>query len=248
MVAVLDQREHDVIAREPGRQLDSVLPRHVWVLHPLQDADRAAGLDHGAKKKVVAAVLDQAAGNEVGLAGVCGRAGVGALLHDRALHFGGKTFPHQLLGEIHGRGDQDEPGHPGRCRCRALHQFAHEQQRQPAAHGGADHYLRTTAEGVEHRQAFLQPAADGALGEDAAGFPMSGIIEAGHGAALFCRPSEQGLRLGSPHVGLEAAEPKQAGRGAGPRAHCDRAGVGPRSNVQEFQGTIGHWCLSVQRL
>src|SRR5215475_771751 len=54
MVAILDQREHDVVARDPRDELDRMLPGHVGVLDPLQDTHRAAGLDHAAEQKMVA--------------------------------------------------------------------------------------------------------------------------------------------------------------------------------------------------
>ena len=55
MVAVLHHREHHVVVREPRGQLDRVLPRHVGVLHALQDAHRAAGLDQAAEQEMLAA-------------------------------------------------------------------------------------------------------------------------------------------------------------------------------------------------
>src|SRR5262249_54531790 len=48
VVAVLDEREHDIIAREVRGELDGMLPRHVGVLDPLEDAYRTAGFDHAA--------------------------------------------------------------------------------------------------------------------------------------------------------------------------------------------------------
>src|SRR5262245_54553395 len=67
VVAVLDEREHDVVAREARGELYGVLPRNVGVLDPLEDAYRTAGLDHAAEKEMVAALLDQAARDQVGL-------------------------------------------------------------------------------------------------------------------------------------------------------------------------------------
>ncbi len=67
VVAVLHQSEHDVVARKARGELDRVLPRHVRVLHALQDAHRTAGLDHAAEQEMLTALLDQAAGDEIGL-------------------------------------------------------------------------------------------------------------------------------------------------------------------------------------
>ena len=66
MVTVLHQGEHDVVAGEARRELDGVLPRHIRVLHPLEDANRAAGLGQAIEKQVMAALLDQPAGYRVG--------------------------------------------------------------------------------------------------------------------------------------------------------------------------------------
>ena len=48
------------------------------------------------------------------------------------------------------------------------------------------------------------------------------------------------LRFGSLHVGFETAEPEQAGRRAGKRAHRDGAPRFALANVQEFQAVIVH--------
>ena len=74
------------------------------------------------------------------------------------------------------------------------------------------------------REAFLQPAADGAVGEVAARFAVAGIIEPHAGAALSLGPAVERLRLGALHVGLEAAEPEQAWAliGSCPRARARR--------------------------
>jgi hypothetical protein len=110
-------------------------------------------------------------------------------------------------------GDQHEAGDAA-ARTGALHEFAREQQRDPAAHGGADQNLRANGEGLEHGARFLEPARHGAVLEAAAGFAVTGIVEAHDGAAGFLRVRGECLGLGASHVGLEAAKPHEAGRGA----------------------------------
>src|SRR5215813_8332845 len=73
MVAVLHQREHDVVAGKASGQLDGVLPWHVGVLHALENPYRAAGLDHAVEQQVSASLLDQAAGDGIGLFGILRR-------------------------------------------------------------------------------------------------------------------------------------------------------------------------------
>src|SRR3954453_4658114 len=70
MVSVLDQGEHDIVLGKPGAELDRVLPRHIGILHTLKDADRTTGFDHVVEQEVTAALLDQAAGDGIGLVGI----------------------------------------------------------------------------------------------------------------------------------------------------------------------------------
>ena len=129
MVAVLDQGEHDVVLRQAGGEVDGVLPRHVRVLHALQDADRAAGLDHAVEQQVTAPLLDQAAGDRVRLLAVLGRPLPGALRLDLPLDLRREALPHQGFGEIDRGRDQDQGGDPGRPRGgRPPRQLARQQQ------------------------------------------------------------------------------------------------------------------------
>src|SRR6202035_2261259 len=68
VVAVLDHRQHHVIARQPLCQRERMLPWHVWILRALQDANRASDADGTAEQQMVAALLDQAACDRIGLA------------------------------------------------------------------------------------------------------------------------------------------------------------------------------------
>ena len=71
----------------------------------------------------------------------------------------------------------------------------------------------------------VKPAADGAVREVAAGFAVAGIVEPQAGAALLLRPGIERLRFGAFHVGLEAAQPEQAGPSGLALAHAH--GDGP---------------------
>jgi len=242
MVAVLDQGEHDVVLGKPRHQLDRMVPRHVRVLHALQDADRAAGLDHAAEEEMVASLLDERPRDQVRLVRVVRRPRPHARLLKLAPHLGRKALPHQHLGEIDRRRDQHQARHGGGrlARCHAAPELPRQQQRDPAAHGRTDHDLRTPAERFEHRDALFKPAADGAVREGAAGLAVTGIIEPDAFAAVLRRPPRQGFRLGSLHVGLETAEPKHAGRCAVRPPHGDPSRLGRTTYPQEITRRIVH--------
>ncbi len=67
MIAVLHQRQHDIVAGNARNQRHGMFPRHVLVLHTLQDAHRTAGFNQTAKQKMIAPVLDELARDEIGL-------------------------------------------------------------------------------------------------------------------------------------------------------------------------------------
>ena len=213
------------------RQREGVPPRHVGILRALQDAHRAADLDGAAEQQMVAALLDQRPRDRIGIA-IVRRPQPHPLGLDLLADLRRKAFPHQFLGEIRRRRDQHQPGQRGLA-GRPPRQFARQQQRHPAAHRRADHDLRPAAEPVEHRDALLEPAPDGAVGERAAGFAMAGIIEPDAGAAMRGRPLVQRQRLGALHVRIEAAEPEQPGPTGTVRR---RRGREPRSGAGHHPG------------
>src|SRR5712692_5324157 len=239
MVAVLHQREHDVVAGKASGQLDRVLPGHVGILHALEDPHGTAGLDHAVEQQVSASLLDEPAGDRIGLLGILRRSRPNAGLLDLALDLRRKPFPHQLFGEVDRRRDQHE-AHHARVWLRAARQLARQQQRQPPSHRRADHNLRPAAKGIEHGERFLEPAADRAVGEIAAGFAVAGIVEARDRPAVVPRPQIERLGLGALHVRFEAAHPEQAGCRALAPPDGNPAGRNTGSNIQEFRAKIVH--------
>ena len=172
MVAILHQREDDVVLGKSCGQFDRVLPGHVGVLHALKDTDGTAGLDHAIEQKLASAILDQVARDRIGLLRILGRPVPDAFLLDFTLYFGREALPHQLLREIYRRRDQHQACH-ARARVLPACVFTREQQRQPGSHRGADHDLRTATKRIKHRQAVLQPAADRACEEISPRFAVS---------------------------------------------------------------------------
>ena len=85
-------------ASRPQRLIETARRRH-----PLMSR---AGAEH----ELLAAVLDQAAGDQIRLGGILRRPLPGALLEDLPLHLVGEALPHQLLGEVDGGRDQHQAG------------------------------------------------------------------------------------------------------------------------------------------
>src|SRR3569623_1339006 len=100
---------------------------------------------------------------------------------------------------------------------------ARQQQRHPSAHRGADQYLLAIAAGLDYGVSFLEPRADGAVLEVAAGFAMPRIIETDAGAAVVLRIGIKLTRLGAQHVRLESTEPDEAGPAPLAAAYRDAA-------------------------
>ena len=69
---------------------------------------------------------------------------------------------------------------------------------------------------------------------------MSSGSGAAAGAPLRLRPAIEHRRLGTPHIGLEAAEPEQARRPPFALPHGEAPGRIIGSNAQEFQAKIAH--------
>ena len=70
MVAVGDHGQRHRIVQDMGDEPDGMGRRDIGVLPALQDGDRAAGLDDAAEEPVGGPVLDQGAGDAIGLAGI----------------------------------------------------------------------------------------------------------------------------------------------------------------------------------
>ena len=188
---------------------------------------------------MLASVLDQVAGDRVGLFGILRRACPDTGLLDLTLDLRRKPLPHQLFSEIDRGRDEHEPRDARICR-RSARQFAAQQQREPASHRRADHDLRLAAKRFKYGERLLEPAADGALGEISAGLAVAGVIEARRRPAIRLRPSIECLGLGTSHVGLETTDPKQAGRRSLAPAHSNLPGRSTSSNRQEFRANIAH--------
>ncbi len=122
---------------------------------------------------MVAALLDQIAGDRIGRAvAIFRRPQPHALGLDLLRVISDEKFFHISSSVKSGAGAiSTRPAScAGRYRlCQPPRDLARQQQRHPAAHRGTDHDLRPAAELREHRQALLEPAADRAVGELAAG-------------------------------------------------------------------------------
>ncbi len=73
VIAVLDQRQRRGIAAEALHERERVRKRHVFVSHALQHGGWRASANHAAEQKVFSPVLDEVAGEAIGLARIGGR-------------------------------------------------------------------------------------------------------------------------------------------------------------------------------
>ena len=85
------------------------------------------------------------------------------------------------------------------------------EQRDPAAHGGADQNERPFGEVVDQEQRVARPFADRALLEPAAAGAVAAVIEPEAGVALLFAKGCQAGRLVAGHVAHEAGEEDQRG-------------------------------------
>jgi hypothetical protein len=61
VIAVLDERQYDIVARKSCREIDRMLPGHVLIHDALENTNRTTGLNHATEQQMVATLLDQAA-------------------------------------------------------------------------------------------------------------------------------------------------------------------------------------------
>lgn len=207
VVGALDQREPQIGAlgmlEEPQRDRG----RHVGIGRSLQQPHREGQRQRVAQDQVGAAVLDQAAGDDVGLVGIVRGTREPPRRHQLAALLLGEPGPHPVLGEVGRGGDADEPRHP-------LGPRAGHQERDPAAHRRADEHLRPRGPRVEDSERILGPVADRAIEEVAGTGAVAGIVEPQEGPPACPRPALEEERLGAGHVRPEAAEEDDAGLGA----------------------------------
>lgn len=68
MIAILHQRQHDIVTGQTMRQRERMLPWHIRVFCTLKDTNRTADIDRTAKQKMIAAFLDQLPSDRIRLA------------------------------------------------------------------------------------------------------------------------------------------------------------------------------------
>ena len=190
---------------------------------------------------MLAPVLDQSARDQIRLLRIFRWPRPGSRLLDLLFDLGREALPHQRFGEIRRRRDQHHARETGRRRVPALARRLSSRASRSAIHppidepiticGPRQNCLNTAT--LSSSQRPIVPSA-----KVAAGFPVPGIVEAHAGAALLRRPRVERLRLGAFHVGLESAEPEQAGavarRGCAPRY---RALAAPSPIFRDFRLT-----------
>jgi hypothetical protein len=162
---------------------------------------RTARIEGVAFEEMRAPLLDEMPGDGI-------RIGIGrghacdALRRDLVLRSLRQLAPHQRLGHIESRRDQNEAGEL--ITSALAREVPREQQRDPPTHGRADDDARAATHQLPHRHRFFEPIADAGVKQIPAREPMAGIIEARHGEALLRRPFRYRRCLGARHLGEKA--------------------------------------------
>ena len=185
-----------------------MLPRHVFILHALQDMNGTMGPDRRIEHEVPAPLLDKVERDPIRLVGI-GRGYQAAAFGLQGCARLRRQFGEdQAFRHIDGRGDQHEPGQT--LRLAGLSEGARAEQCEPSAHRGTDQDLRTVALRADDGERLFEPCADRSVRKISFRFPVAGIIETQIGAPFVRRISVKEARLGGAHIRHEPAEPDEA--------------------------------------
>lgn len=110
MVAVADQRQHDVVGRKMFEKLQRMLIGNIGVAHALQDVNGAAGGDDTLQHAVLLPVLHQRAGEDVGLGAIFRMFLEITLFRQRGFSASERLGSIRLLREIRRWRNEDETG------------------------------------------------------------------------------------------------------------------------------------------
>ena len=158
VIAILDQREHDIVARDPR---DQRRPHAATArLRPSRLAGSAPGIRSRSappSRRCLRPSSISCRGDQIGLLRIFRRPPPGALLFDLLSDLGREALPHQRFGEIDRRRDQHQagklpPGAPAGAarRSRASRSEIHPPIDEPMA------IVRSAAKCREHRDSFLR--------------------------------------------------------------------------------------------
>jgi hypothetical protein len=203
VVAILHQRYLDVGALHLLSNAQRDLPRHVGIGLAMEQPHRAVQRDRGGQKQMVAAVLDQGAGDGGGIPIAAGNMD-DAAFHDARALLEVQRLPHQQFGEVQGGGDADQGSDSFLPRKRAQHG-------NPTTHGRSDQDQRSLGQAVDRGQCVRGPDPDGAILELAAAAAVAGIIEAKHGMALLGTERRQSGCLVAGHIATITREENDSG-------------------------------------
>ena len=159
-----------------------------------------------------------------------------ALLRDLAFLAVVEGCPHELVCEVRRGGEQDEG-------FDALGSGEGREQRHPAAHGGADEDEWALRQLIDDGEGVGAPAADCSIGERSTAFAVAEIVETGEAAASGGDSVMEDRRLLAQHVGVEAAEPDDAGMvrvGVGGRSGAAAVGEQDAFMVEDVGGGLFH--------
>ncbi len=193
MVRAFDDGQLDIVALRMGKKAFRHILRDHIIRAALQNARRKWERQWAAQDQAGAAILDQAAGDDIGL-NIFVRNFDAAHGHDRFAFFVREPRPIAILGKVGRTCDSDQPRD-------LIRPFAREQQRHPTAHRRADQD-DLTVDHVDRGAGVFEPIADAAVLKIAIADAVARIVEPQEPLPRCLGPFFQSERLGAFHVGL----------------------------------------------
>ena len=193
MVRAFDDGQLDIVALRMGKKaFRDVLRDHI-IRAALQNPRREWEGQRAAQDQARAAILDQAAGDDIGL-NIFVRDFDAAFGHDGFTFFVREPRPIAVLGKVGRTCDCDQTRN-------LIRAFAGQEQRHPTAHGGADQD-DLTVDHVDRGAGVFKPIADATILKIAIADAMARVVEPQEPLPRCLGPFLKSERLGAFHVGL----------------------------------------------
>ena len=193
MVRAFDDGQLDIVALRMGKKAFGHILRDYIIRAALQNARREWEGHRAAQDQARAAILDQAAGDNIGL-NIFVRDFDAAFGHDGFAFFVSEPRPIAVFGKVGRTCDCDQTRN-------LIRAFAGQEQRHPAAHGGADQD-DLTVDQVDRGAGVFEPITDAAVLEVTIADAMARIVEPQEPLPRCLGPFLKSERLGAFHVGL----------------------------------------------
>lgn len=193
MVRAFDDGQLDIVALRMGKKaLRHILRDHI-IRAALQNARRKWERQWAAQDQAGAAILDQAAGDDIGF-NIFVRDFDAAFGHDGIAFIVREPRPITVLGKVGRTCDCDQPRD-------FIRPFARQEQRHPAAHRRADQD-DLTVDQVYRGAGVFEPIANAAILKGAIADAVTRVVEPQEPLPRCFGPFLKSERLGAFHVGL----------------------------------------------